>query len=90
MAGPFQGSDINPATVKSGQGGGSPREYNLHQRHAKLARMRHGNNNKQAQLSAFLAAIATKLSSTATIIFAKVTKYGATRVKAATNISQLP
>ena len=93
MAGPFQGSDLNPARDKSGQGGASPREYNMHQRHASYAKRRHdgnGINKNPGQLGAFLIAIAAKLSSTSAVIYAKVTKYGAARVKAATNISQLP
>jgi hypothetical protein len=83
MAQPFQGSDLNPATVKSGQGGATPREYNKHQRHP--ARDRHSQ-----QALAFLAMEATRLSSTSAIIEARLEKYGADRVKAATNISQLP
>lgn len=73
------------ANQLSGQGGASPREYNKHQRYSKLGRLGHAQ-----QLTAFLASIATKLTSTSAVIFAKVTKYGADRVKAATNISQLP
>lgn len=75
----------SPNHDKSGQTGASPREYNSHMRHAKFARLRHDD-----QRLAFLTAIATKLTSNAATIFAKVAKYGAARVKAATNISQLP
>jgi hypothetical protein len=69
----------------SGQPGASPREYNAHQRHSKLSRRRHDN-----QEAAFLAAQATRLSSTAAVIFAKVKKYGAARVKAAANLAAIP
>jgi hypothetical protein len=89
MAGPFQGSDLNPALDKSGQGGSSPRCYSKHQRHRLFARVRTGAD----QLSAFLAATAARLGGgavTTAVVFAKVAKYGAARVKAATNISQLP
>ncbi len=86
MAGnqPFQGSDIDPTKNKSGEGT-SPREYNKHQRHAPFKELRHSQ-----QALAFLAAQATRLSSTSAVIYAKLTKYGADRVKAATDISQLP
>lgn len=73
------------ASNTSGQTGASSREYNGHQRHAKFARLRHDN-----QRLAYLVRIAAKLTSTTAVIFAKVTKYGAQRVGAATNISQLP
>jgi hypothetical protein len=73
------------ATNTSGLLGAASREYNGHQRHAKFARLRHDN-----QRLAWLTRIATKLSSTTTIIFARLTKYGARRVGSATNISQLP
>jgi len=79
------GSDINPTTVKSGQSGPSPREYVRHRRHDKDARRRYDN-----QYTAFLAAQATRLSSTAAVIEDKLDKYGADRVKAATSLSQLP
>lgn len=75
----------NVNTDKSGQPGATPREYNKHQRHAKFANDRHSQQSK-----AFLAAQAARLSSTAAVIFAKLTKYGSARVKAATNLSQLP
>lgn len=70
---------------KSGQPGPSPREYTRHRRHDTYARDRHSQ-----QENAFLAAQAARLSSTAAVIFAKLTKYGSARVKAATNLSQLP
>ncbi len=72
----------------SGQTGASPREYNSHQRHSNLARRRHDAGD--GQLFAFLTLIATALSTTTAIAFAKVTKYGAATVKAATSLSQLP
>jgi hypothetical protein len=73
------------ANQLSGQTGPSPREYANHMRRAPYARLRHS----QQQL-AFLAAQATRLSSTSAIIFTKLETYGAARVKAATNLSQLP
>jgi hypothetical protein len=86
MAGPFQGSDINPALNKSGQGiAATPREYTRHRRHDKDGRRRHDD-----QQAAFLAAQATRLSTTAETIENALDKYGADRVKKATNISQLP
>jgi len=90
MAGPFQGSDINPALNKSGQGvAATPRTYARHQRRRTFAHVKLG----AAQFSAFLAAVAAKLGGgavTTAVVFAKITKYGAARVRAATNISQLP
>ncbi len=87
MAGnqPFHGSDLDPSKDKSGQGGASPREYNKHQRHAPFNELRHSQ-----QALAFLAAQATRLSSTSAVIYAKLTKYGADRVKAAANLAALP
>jgi hypothetical protein len=73
------------ANQLSGQHGPSPREYDKHRRYDKDNRVRHS-----LQAKAFLAAEATRLSSTAAVIEDKLDKYGADRVKAATNISQLP
>jgi hypothetical protein len=73
----------------SGQTAATPREYNRHQRHSVLSRLRHS-NKRQRQLGAFLAAQATRLSSTAAVVFAKVTKYGAAKVKAAANLAAIP
>jgi hypothetical protein len=73
------------ANQLSGQTGNSPREYDKHRRHDIDGRRRHS-----PQLTAFLAAQATRLSSTAAVIEDKLDKYGADRVKAATNLSQLP
>jgi len=84
------GSDLSTSLNKSGQTGSTPREYNLHQRHSNLARLRYSNVAKHGQLGAFLAAQATRLSSTAAVVFAKVTKYGAARVKAAANLAAIP
>lgn len=74
----------------SGQRAATPREYNSHQRHSKLARLRYSAKVKRGQLGEFLAFQATRLSSTAAVIFAKVTKYGAARVKAAANLAAIP
>lgn len=79
------GSDLNPSTNRSGLTGSVPREYNEHQRHSEFARMRHDN-----QRVAFLAQQATRLSTTSAIVFAKVTKYGEDRVRAAANLAALP
>ena len=69
----------------SGQTGASPREYDRHRRHDVDGRRRHSQ-----QLAAFLAMEATRLSGTTTQVEHALDKYGADRVKAATNISQLP
>lgn len=74
----------------SGQTGKTPREYNAHQRHSKLSRLRYSAKLNKGQLSAFLVYQATRLSSTAAVVFAKVTKYGAARVKAAANLAAIP
>lgn len=74
----------------SGQTAATPREYNKHQRHAKLARHRYSGAAKRGQLGEFLAYQATRLSSTAAVVFAKVTKYGAARVKDAANLAAIP
>ncbi len=76
------------ANQLSGQTGASPREYNSHQRYSKLSRRR--NDAGDGQLFAFLTLIAATLSTTTAIAFAKVTKYGAARVKAAATLGDLP
>jgi hypothetical protein len=63
----------------------APRCHLEHDRHDEFSRDRHSK-----QLNAFLTEQALRLSSNAETIFLKVQKYGAERVKAATNISQLP
>jgi hypothetical protein len=63
----------------------APREYSKHQRHGNLARRRHDD-----QINSFLGVQATRLSSTAAVVYAKVTKYGAAHVKAAANLAALP
>lgn len=74
------------ANQLSGQTGPSPRSYSRHQRKRKLARVKSGAD----QFSAFLSAQATRLSSTTTIIFGKLVKYTAAKIKSAANIGQLP
>lgn len=64
----------------------APRAYSRHQRHRRFARLKIGAD----QFSAFLAAQATRLSSTSAVIFTKLQKYTADKIKSATNISQLP
>lgn len=73
------------ANQLSGQTGPSPRCHKNHERHDRFARVRHSQ-----QEIAFLAAQATRLSSTSAVIFAKVVKYGADRVKAAALLTDLP
>ena len=68
----------------------APREYNAHQRHAKLARQRYSGKVKAGQLGAFLQYQATRLTLTTAQVFAKVTKYGAARVKGAATSSLIP
>lgn len=69
----------------------SPREYVKHRRHTLTgARRRHDD-----QATAFLSQQTIRLLTTdntanRATMFGKITKYGAARVKAATNISQLP
>jgi hypothetical protein len=67
---------MNMANQLSGQTGPSPRCYSQHQRHRKFARVGSGAD----QFSAFLAAQATRLSSTSTLIFGKLTTNTAARV----------
>lgn len=76
--------------VLSAQTAASPRANNLHQRYSKLARLRYSSRAKYGQLGEFLAYQATRLSSTAAVVFAKVTKYGAATVKAAANLAAIP
>lgn len=75
------------ANQLSGQTGPSPREYSAHRRHSHFAERRHDD-----QAAAFLAQQATRLGGGATsaIVFAKIAKYGAARVKAAVNLAALP
>jgi hypothetical protein len=73
------------ANQLSGQTGPSPQCHRNHERHDHFARVRHSQ-----QFEAFLAAQATRLSSTSDVIFAKVEKYGADRVKAAANLAAIP
>jgi hypothetical protein len=63
----------------------TPRSYVQHLRHGAKARVRHAH-----QFTAFLAAQATRLSSTAATVFAKLKKYPAQEVKAAASLSDLP
>lgn len=63
----------------------SPRLLRRHQRHGKFARLRYGRQEKS-----FLAGQATRLSSTSAVVFGKLTKYTAGRVKAAANLAAIP
>lgn len=62
-----------------------PREHDQHLRHANFSRVRHSK-----QLLAFLSTQATRLSSTSSVIFAKLKKYTADKIRSAANIGQLP
>jgi hypothetical protein len=63
----------------------SPREYNAHERHAG-SKLRKSNS----QRAAFLAAQATRLSSTSAVIKAKLLKYSAATIKAAASLTGIP
>jgi len=77
--------EITMPNQLSGQSGHSPQCHENHKRHDKFARARHTD-----QLAAFLAAQATRLGTTSAIVFAKLEKYGANRVKGAANLAALP
>lgn len=78
-----------PAPLYSGQTGSSPRAYSRHQRHRKLSSLRTVPTIHSDQFSAFLAAQATRLASTSTLIFGKLVKNTAARIKAATTFGSL-
>lgn len=65
----------------------TPRAYSRHQRHRKFATLARKGAN---QFNGFLAAQATRLSSTASVMFTKLQKYSAAKIASATNVSQLP
>jgi hypothetical protein len=69
----------------SGQTGPSPQSHRNHERHDHFSRVRHSQ-----QFTAYLAAQATRLGTTSAVVFAKVEKYGATRVSGAPNLAALP
>ena len=74
-----------------GQTGPSPRCYSKHLRRGRFARtditrVKHA----PGQFATFLTTQATRLSSTATVIFTKLKKYSAARIKAAANLGQIP
>jgi hypothetical protein len=73
------------ANQLSGQTGASPQCHRNHERHDHFARVKHSQ-----QFLAYLAAQATRLSTTSAIVFAKVEKYGANRVTHAANLAALP
>jgi hypothetical protein len=62
-----------------------PRSYSQHQRHRRFARLKVGAN----QFSQFITAQATRLSSTPTLVFGKLTKNTAARIKAAATFASL-
>lgn len=70
----------------SGQSGPSPKCYTKHQRHRRFARIGIGAN----QFSAYLAAQATRLTSTSSVVFGKLNKYKAVTVTAAANLAAIP
>jgi hypothetical protein len=63
----------------------SPREYDAHERHRNTAKDRKTNT----QRAAFLAAQATRLSSTSAVIATKLKKYTARQVSLAATIGDL-
>jgi len=65
----------------------APRSYSRHQRRRKFATLARAGAN---QFNAFLSAQATRLSSSASVIFTKLQKYSADKIASATNVSQLP
>jgi hypothetical protein len=73
------------ANQLSGQTGSSPRTYTKHQRHRQFARVKAGAD----QFSAFLAAQATRLSTTTSAIFTFLKKNTADRIRKAANTGQL-
>lgn len=73
------------ANQLSGQTGASPQCHRNHERHDHFARVRHSQ-----QFEAYLARQATRLGTTSAIVFAKVEKYGSTRVSGAPNLAALP
>jgi hypothetical protein len=73
------------ANQLSGQTGASQRCYRKHERHATFARVKIGEN----QFSAFLAAQATRLTSSSTAIFTFLKKNTADRIRKATSTGQL-
>ena len=86
MAYQYQDSDFNPAVVKSGQTGPTPRSYSRHQQYRHFARVKAG----AAQFSAYLAAQATRLSiSTSAAVFADLNKNSAQRIAALANKNQI-
>ena len=62
----------------------SPRSYDQHQRHGKLARVRHA-----VQFKHFLSTQATRLSSTSTLIFGKLVKNTTQAIKKAATYGAL-
>lgn len=63
----------------------APRAYSRYQEHRKFARVKGGAD----QFSAFLSQQATRLGSTPALIFAKLTKNTAARIKAAATFASL-
>jgi hypothetical protein len=63
----------------------APRAYSRYQEHRKFARIRIGAN----QFSAFLSQQATRLSSTPALIFAKLAKNSADRIRKAATFASL-
>lgn len=62
----------------------APRTYRRHMRHAKLARKTGDQFNK------FLSTQATRLTTTAAVVFARIKKYSANRVAKAVNLAAIP
>ncbi len=63
----------------------SPQSHSQHQRNRRLARVRHSR-----QFEEYLTVQAARLSTTTTVIFAKLDKYTADTIKAAANLAAIP
>jgi len=63
----------------------SPQTHSQHQRRRRLGRVRHSR-----QFEEFLTVQATRLSTTTAVIFAKLDKYTADRIKVAANLAAIP
>lgn len=67
----------------------APRAYSRHQRHRVLPTTGNKGAGSRKQFTAFLAKQATRLASTSALIFAKLPKNTADRVKAASTFGSL-
>jgi hypothetical protein len=65
----------------------APRTYTRHLRHRIFARVARGGAD---QFNKFLSTQATRLSSTSTVIFTKLRKYTADKIRSASSLSSIP